>query len=166
MKKNYSLIIVLLISAVISGCKKSVVQNPQSVFIKLFPDDSSYKTGGCFQLADGNYVIYGFDPDNGGLLPLVIKTDQQGKIIWKRKLSSLFHYLTIKPTLNGNMLAVGVSENNLTPNENVCMIYSNGDTGTVWKYHIDSVKISKDYLPDFVQDPANGDFIIAGSVKD
>lgn len=163
--KTYTFIFFFLI-AIIAGCHKPVDPVPQSLFVKLFPNDSAYKTGGSFQLADGNYIIYGLDPDNGGILPIVIKTDQRGKILWQKKLSYLFHYVTIKAALDGNMIAVGTENLEAADNINVCRISS--DSGKIFslsQHLIDSVMVSKDYLPDFYE-KNNEDLIIAGYGKD
>lgn len=149
----------------LSACRKSPTVLPQSVFVKLFPEDSSYQAGGCFQLSNGNFVLYGFDPDNGGLLPLIIITDPRGKEMHRTKLTSQFHYLTIKPVGNRNkMLAVGVDNIN-SANENVCVIDSSGNMQSIWVYDVDSVKVGQGSLPDFVEDDA-GNFIISGYGKD
>lgn len=164
--RHILLVILALTFAVISNsCRKTLLNESQSVFVNVFPNDSSYKTNGCFQLKDGSYIIYGVDPDNPISLPLIIKVDTSGKILWKKKLSSLFHYLTIKPTSDGDILAVGA------PNlfgKGVSVIKMDPGTQEIHLdklYTVDSIKATGDYLPNFVEDTINNEFIICGFTK-
>ncbi|HYV93850.1 MAG TPA: hypothetical protein VE978_18885 [Chitinophagales bacterium] len=147
-------VIFLLILCISGGCSKITDLKPQSGFVKLFPD-SSYQTGGGFQLADGNYIVYGFDPDESGVLPKIIKTNQYGDTLWQIRLSSLFHFLTIKPISNGKMLAVGVEDE---VSMNFCLIDANGNTSVLPSY-LNTVRADPNWLPDFVEE-ANGDFTV------
>src|SRR6185295_14412368 len=108
MKITYFLWLMLLLCSVLGGCEKQDDRSSASVFVKLFPSDTSYQTGGAFQLSDGNFIVYGFSPEDNQLPPIIIKTDPHGTILSKKYMPSYFHYCTIKPTTNNTLMIAGV----------------------------------------------------------
>ncbi|MGB3074614.1 MAG: hypothetical protein WBB36_04805 [Chitinophagales bacterium] len=159
--KRFIPLFLLLVLTLNLGCRKEIVKELlPTAFVKLYPTDSSYRPRGCFQLQNGNYILYGLDVANIGVLPLIMKIDPSGKVIKQQKMPDIYHYLTLKLLKDGNMLAIGI-ENTLSSNANVCIL----DTGLVitqeWHFPIDSIRATGDQLPDFVEEE-NGDFTIVG----
>ena len=160
---NRALYLLLFTLAGIHGCRKVPLPDSQPEVVKFYPTDSSYKTNGSYQLQDGNYLLYGYDAANEGVLPLILKINPAGSIIWQKKLDKGFHYLTVKPISGGNLLAVGV-EDVVADAVHVCMMGPDSNILFSIPYFIDdSVSAQPEYLPDFVEEE-NGDFTICGHI--
>jgi len=156
---RFTYLLAILILLLLGACKKTSLQNSRNSFVKFFPADTNYQTGGCFQLTDGNFIIYGFDPEDVGIRPLIIKCDESGNVIWKKNLSTAFHYLKINPLKEGGMLAVGIG---LTDSSiNICKLGGVDDSVEIFIAHRPEIKAlaTINYLPDFVIED-NGDISI------
>ncbi|MEO6167789.1 MAG: hypothetical protein ABIO46_12935 [Chitinophagales bacterium] len=167
MKLAHCLLPLFLLLLFAGGCKKSIDAPASSEFVRIFPSDSSYYTGGAFQLPDGNFVIYGFPPENNELPPLVIKCDLRGNVLWKKRLPSGFHYCNIKVCKAKTMMAVGVASS-ISSIINVCEINdSTGEVmeGTLREYPVGNVRSGPLNPPEFVMNSTGDLVLIAGSIN-
>ncbi|HYV93855.1 MAG TPA: hypothetical protein VE978_18910 [Chitinophagales bacterium] len=169
MKLTHFMLLLLLVSAFTGGCKKENVSGSSTVFVKLFQSDTSYQTGGAFQLPDGNYIIYGFPPEDNRDSPIIIKVDPHGSIIWKKRLPGDFHYCTVKPDPSSpnTLIAVGTAENS-TPNSTiqVCKIDLLRNISLPKAYPVLHLKSGPLLPPKFEVDPLTGELFVAGTIDD
>ena len=156
--KSKEFLSLLLIISLTWGCKKSEDKTLSSVFFRLYQADSSYQPGSAFQMPDNNFILYGFPPEDDKRPPIIIKTDPQGNIIWKKPLTPAFHYCTIKLTASG-IIAVGVPKA-ISTEINVCELDFNGEIVNPKSYQV-SLKSGPLMTPKFEDDDA-GNLLIAG----
>lgn len=150
----------------LAGCRKDSDEAGASVFVRLFATDTSYLTGGAIQLADENFFVYGFTPEDNEHPPLIIKCDAQGHILWKKHLPADFHYCTIQVIAEKKLMAVGVVSS-LSTAINVCEINSDSGNiidGTLRAYVVNEIKAGPLLRPKFEKN-STGDLTIAGTAS-
>lgn len=153
MRPIVHILIFLFLLAIISDCKKTILNNPKNVFVKLFPFDTSYQSMGSFQLADGNFILYGASPEDNGSPPILLKIDKYGTILRKKNLPGTFHFCTVVPTSNGFIVAG--TEYSLSSTLNLCYLNDDMDiVGIVNQYSYDQIRSGPLMTPRI--EPGNG----------
>ena len=168
--KFYPWLLPAIVCCILStGCNKSTdLTSGSSVFLRMFPSDTSYQTGGAFQLADGNFVVYGFPPENNSYPPLIIKCDSKGTIIWKNPLSPAFHYCTVKSISISDSILMAVGTTGTAASViSVCRINASSGIvieGSLKNYTVPDL-VSGPLMPPLFERAESGSLLIAGTIE-
>ena len=164
--KSTSLLPILFILLIFNSCKKETPATLQEGFVKSFASDSDVAVIGTVQLDDGNFLIAGDDNtatwdqsirSQGSLM----KIDDKGNMIWKKRLSPLNTILWKVIAVPGTgFLTFGINDYNL--NTLFVCIYDN-DGNFMTSHTITAGQFNYYKAPYDITRLSNGNFVITGA---